>query len=129
MTKKIPIKTIEITRVEGLITDSFQKVTVTSFAAANSELTWMARTAPAVGYDKVDFRITWQDEQFYEGRYELTENMSADLGKHVLTFCSVHGGRLRPERLTLEEYDRILQFLGDKVKAFADLLDQYSLED
>lgn len=64
---KIPVKSIWLRRAEGPHMDLGQS-TVTSFEAADAVLKKWARTAPDDrSYNKVDFKVTWQDEETYEG--------------------------------------------------------------
>jgi hypothetical protein len=88
MIDKIPVKTIRIQRAEGRIgLDSFDPVTVTTWAEANAILRSWARTAPGPGqgYHKCDFTVTWADGETYNGRYDLEgrETETADLEAHI----------------------------------------------
>lgn len=63
---------IELSRAEGVRS----KYVATSFLEANTQLYKWSRTAPDVGYDKVDFKITTEENFSYTGVFHLTSNNS-----------------------------------------------------
>lgn len=79
---------IRLQRAEGNVTtDSFDPVTVTSWAAANQVLRSWARTAPTwgAGYHKCDVWLTGADGVTVKIRYDLTgaETATADLRAYM----------------------------------------------
>ncbi len=112
MTNKTPVTEICIRRIEGRIgLDSFDPVTVTTWAEANATLRAWARTAPGPGqgYDKCDFTVTWADGETYNGRYDLEgqETETADLAAHVLAHARFMAGQWR-SWASPEQYAAIL---------------------
>jgi hypothetical protein len=104
---------ITITRAEGnLNTDSFEPVTVASFAAANALLHAWSETAPARGgYNKCDFSITWADGSTYSGRYDLKHHSiePASLTQHMTDQAEFYTGKFCPLHMKQTDYDRFLQ--------------------
>ena len=88
---------IRLQRAEGSTSDSFDPVTVTTWAAANHVLRSWARTAPGPrdGYHKCDVWLTWADGEPVKVRYDLTgaETATADLRAYLagLGFAEVTG--------------------------------------
>lgn len=108
---KIPVKSIWLRRAEGPNWDLGQR-TVASFEAADQVLRKWSETAPEKGgYDKVDFKVTWQDGETYEGRYDLVHRnvAMASLSTHIQEFCSFHGGLWCPSHLKRKDYDQFIE--------------------
>ncbi len=109
----ITIATVTITRAEGQIgLDDFNPHTFDSMIEANSYLRDMALTAPnSGGSDKVDFKVTFEDEQSYTGTYDLKQEDMAtgDLSAHMRAFVRFNTGRHCPEHLTPEQYQEFTQ--------------------
>lgn len=108
---KIPIKSIWLNRAEGPNWDLGER-TVSSFEDANRVLRKWAETAPkGGGYDKVDFKVTWEDGETYEGRYDLVreDTSKASLEKHMREFCSFHGGLWCPPHMKRQAYDEFIE--------------------
>ena len=61
------------------------------FAQADRVLAQWWKTAPHLGYHKVDFTIHYEDGEVYQGRYDLGEDHLA-LGRHIHDFCLVMSG-------------------------------------
>ena len=71
-----------------------------------------AQTAPKwEGYNKVDFRVIWEDGEIYEGRYDLVRQdmTKANLAQHMREFCSFHGGLWCPSHVKQEVYEEFLE--------------------
>ena len=86
---RIAVKEIELDRAEGP-THLCGKVIVSDFASANLRLATWALTAPksGKGYNKIDFKVTWEDGETYEGRYDLNQEVEddekgQDLARHI----------------------------------------------
>lgn len=103
----INIASVTITRAEGTINlDSFE-----SMIEANSYLQDMALTAPANGgYHKVDFKVTFEDEETYTGRYDLKqEDMTkGDIADHMRSFVRFNTGQSCPAHMTPEQYEEFI---------------------
>ncbi len=110
---KIKVKKITLDRAEGPTALLGPPVTRSSFEDADRILRDWAHTAPAGGgYDKVDFRIEWQDGETYEGRYDMKredESRANLLGSHVQEFLSFQGGLWCPPHLSREDYEAYLE--------------------
>jgi hypothetical protein len=106
---------------------------------ATCVLMQMAHDAPTLGYDKTDFRITWEDGYVYEGRYDLhhisqqqeNPNRCIDLADHIRGFILFCSGTRRPHHLSEEEYEKILVMYAmttpEKRQACLDWLAKYEL--
>lgn len=108
---KIPVKSIWLDRAEGYTRD-LETVTVSSFEAADAVLRKWARTAPeGGGYNKVDFKVTWEDGETYAGRYDLVraDTTKASLSTHMKEFCSFHGGLWCPPHMKRQIYDEFIE--------------------
>ncbi len=95
--------------------------------AANSFLTGLAKTAPGPrgGYDKTAFRVTWEDGETYEGRYDLhhvqcrqeNPNGLIDLGDHVRGFLEFYAGLRKPSHMKQEDYEHCIGCHGSEFQA------------
>lgn len=79
---------------------------------ANAILASWSHTAPrSGGYDKCDFKVTYEDGEEYEGRYDLT-HMSVDgypsLERHMGSFLGCISGRRKPAHMKTVDYERYL---------------------
>ncbi len=114
----IPAVKIEITRAEGLTSEVTGKPEVCTDAhidgaweCANHVLVKWSGTAPKEGgYDKCDFKVTWEDGETYEGRYDLKHYTIEypNLAKHIYDFLMFHAGLKKPAHMSTEEYQRYL---------------------
>lgn len=77
---------------------------------ANEILARWAVTAPTRGYDKVDFKVSWEDGETYEGRYSLKYHdiILANLGRHIHSFLMFY--LEKPRHLSKENYQDILDY-------------------
>jgi hypothetical protein len=107
--KKCPTRKITITWTESRNVEpgtSFEGPTC--WRDANAAILHIAKDAPEGGaYDKTGFTIEWADGKDYEGRIDVTREMSrlaAPLTKHVLDFNTFASGRQCPPHLTEERY-------------------------
>ncbi len=108
----IGIANIEITRIEGNTDlDNFKPHTFDSMVEANSYIKDIASSAPEHGgYDKVDFKVTFEDEETYTGRYDLKRDhtTTGDLGDHMRSFVRFYTGRSCPAHMTPEQYEEFI---------------------
>ena len=95
---KIKIKSIYLDKVEGkpyketILSETFGSET--AWMIANSKLIRWAKGIKAYpighdcyfSYEKVDFKITWEDGEEYDGRYDLHANEHANIGKQIKRF-------------------------------------------
>jgi len=104
---------ITITRAEGNTeTDTFEPVTVASFAAADAVLHAWSETAPSRGgYDKCDFSIIWPNGDTYSGRYDLKHHSKepASLTRHMVDNGEFHTGKFCPLHMSQADYDSFLK--------------------
>ena len=130
-----PMKII-LTRAEGEIgVDSFDPTEAASFREADSILRKWALTAPKkLGYNKVDFKVIFDDGEIYEGRYDLKykDKAEASLENHMKDFLRFLAG-LSPAWMSEKQY---AQFLEEDEKrepgrrqACLDFLGRYDLGD
>jgi len=131
---KIRVRNVWVRRAEGPTKDLGQH-TVDSLEAADAHLKRWARTAPKDGsIDKVDFRISWEDGQTYDGRYELRYDDARKaglIGPHVQDELIFHAGLRRPSHLSREDYEAYLvrsEMEGGPAQAdYLDFLRKYEL--
>lgn len=86
---KTQIKEIWINKAEGKTSECFD-ITVNSMEKANKMLALWAKNAPTMGYDKCDFKVTFEDGEIYEGRYDL-KNIELEepcLSSHMIGFIT-----------------------------------------
>jgi hypothetical protein len=136
---KIQIKSIEIERAEGLITECV-RVTVANFAQAESTLGRWSQTAPNNGgYHKCDFKVTFVDGETYEGRYDLSRNRADQdaptLKEHILRHVRFYAGAYREalpsylSHMTLTNYHRMIgRLTTDQQAEYAKFLETYEIE-
>ena len=113
---KIPVESVWVNRAEGPTKDLGERTTST-LEAADAILRRWSKTAPEEGhgYNKVDFKITWQDGESYVGRYDLQREDATKknlIGEHVQQFLTFHAGYWRPSHMTPEQYTTYLERVG-----------------
>lgn len=120
---------IEIERVEGKKSECGRH-TVTTWTAANTLLNQMSHTAPECGgYDKTDFKVTFDDGSEYAGRVDLSRDQSQNLGYHILEFARFYSGRHCPSHLDDSDYSRLMsQHSPEQKEAYGQILDEYDLD-
>lgn len=138
---------VKVTKVEFPFSENgwFQQVyrkrkaEFKSVEEATNVLTKMGHTAPTSGYDKTDFRITWEDGEVYKGRYDLhrigmrqeNPNGCIDLADHVQSFVLFLSGTRRPSHMDDDQYEKCLNLYGmttpEKRQACLDWLAKYEL--
>lgn len=133
---KIPIDSVWVSRAEGPTKDLGERTT-SSLEAADAILRRWSRTAPEKGhgYNKVDFKITWQDGESYLGRYDLEQEDGTKknlIGEHAQQFLTFHAGYWCPSHMTKEQYQAYLEQTGfgedSENRAMAKkLLEEYEL--
>lgn len=92
---KIKIKTIEFPFSES--GNPCLKSVYTSWKSAENALASVV--PPAIGYYKTDFRITYEDNNVYEGRYDIGSD-TPSLSSHIQGFCErIIGNAKRVDKL------------------------------
>jgi hypothetical protein len=137
---KVEVTGITIRRTEGRASvvdeprneGGYTQRTVTSFAEADFLIRQMATTAPGdgVGYDKVDFVVTWEDDNVYEGQFDLRRHDTMyrnHLQRQIKGFLRYLAGKLRPPDMTQEEYAEIVASRPDEQAQALDMLDSVDL--
>ena len=100
---KIKAKEIWLRRAEGKIEEcgAISVIGDNLWERANEILQKWGLTAPEVGYDKCDFKVTFDDGEEYEGRFDLQlggrDTDGSTLNEHILDFLRVFCGELVPE--------------------------------
>ena len=135
---KIGIKSILIDQQEGL-TSALVKVQVSTWAAANALLARICAAAPKDGtYHKVSFKISWQDLETYDGRFDASQPGSSghevpDLSAHIRHLQEYCAGYACPKDMDQSMYEHRLAEkekrnpgVGDAARKF---LKTYSLAD
>jgi len=132
---KRPVASIRLYRAEGPTAelDRERTVTVTGRAAwlsARSVLLRWGTTAPRGGaYDKVDFEVTWEGGDTYNGCFDLHREGPFNVGEHIRQFQEVYGGLRKPAHMTPEQYAAFLDACTTPAAraACCALLDSYDL--
>jgi hypothetical protein len=124
-------KCIEITRVEGPtelcgITKEF----FGGWFEANAWLKRQADTFPKVGYDKHDFKVTFDDGQVYSGRLDCKhftrEDNDLDIHKHILEFCEWNAGIAKNPYCGKEKYEEWMKNSTEEEKqGYKDFIKKY----
>lgn len=108
---KIQAKEIWLRRAEGRI-DGCRAISVVGdnlWQRANEILQRWGTTAPekGEGYDKCDFKVTFDDGEEYEGRFDLQssgrDTDGCNLSEHIVGFLKIFCGEI----LTPEEAAKI----------------------
>ena len=132
-TGKVGVKSIWLKRAEGH-TPLPQPVTVSSYAEATKVLQDWARTAPEAGqgYDKTDFKVTFEDGETYDGTLDLkgidVPNNDTDVAKHIFDFMYFYTGKANPSHMKPQAYRDYIATQGEDSKKNAlDFLAKYDL--
>lgn len=130
---KVPMKTIEFIWSESnSIPD---KTVVTTWQAAQALISAALQEYDMhemMGYFKTKFKITWEDEETYEGRLDISPREDKNLGLHVIEFARFYGGMLAdneiPSHLTPATYRGLVAHQSEEtIAAYKELLDKYEL--
>lgn len=131
---KIKAVKFEITRAEGPTHLCGKKTPVSSWKEADAIFSEVARTAPTTGgYDKCDFRITFEDGETYEGRMDVKGNPDENetLAQHVGQLARFYAGRRKPDHLNQQQYDDFLaqneSYNPGLANSYAEFLDKYEI--
>jgi hypothetical protein len=68
-------------------------------------------------YNKTRFRVEWENGTVYNGaRMDIGDNALRcwDLGSHLRTYMEHYSGRIRPEYMSDDEYDRFMSFTSQE---------------
>ncbi len=129
----IQVKNIWINRAEGFSDECGIDHIVSDFNEADAMLAQMSQSAPDdFGYNKVDFRITFEDDNTYEGTYDLKHYSVElpDLEGHVARELNFYAGNYCPDHMTVEQYRDFLTSLDgnmDIQKRMLRFLDDYEI--
>lgn len=132
---KIKVKEVWLNRAEGPKGQTGERI-VHSLEAADEVLKKWAQTAPKPGggYDKTDFKVTFDDGETYEGRYDLKQEdrkKKSLLGTHIQENLVFYGGLHRPSHLTAEQYDQFIENMsregGPTQEDYIEFLRKYEL--
>lgn len=125
----IKTKTIWLHRAEGEIGPD-STATVATWAEAESVLRGWSHTAPEDGsYHKCDFKITYEDGQVYDGRYDLTQPRDVTLEEHVRHFVEVGSGYRRPAKWDEKTHQMILNRNPELTKSLGIFREKYAIGD
>lgn len=101
-----------------------------SFEDADRLLRKIAEHGPDLGYYKTDFVIEFENDDTYEGRFDVErlDRGLPDLRKHVREFVSFYAGLRKPAHLTDKQYQTIIQRAGaDGPNKYAAFLENYEV--
>jgi hypothetical protein len=104
---KAKVTGIWLNRAEGPVALCGER-SVRNFAEANDVIRSWARTAPkGGGYDKCDFKVSYDNGDTYSGRYDMTYDdvCGADmLQKHIRSNVDFYSGKSRPLHMDEKRY-------------------------
>jgi hypothetical protein len=113
------VRSITLTRAEGLHAEVGHPRTVTSWHVADAVLLQWGATAPhpGHGHHKVDFLIVFTDGVEYRGTYELRYEFTVTLQEHVRSFVEYATGDHKPAHMTDVQYAELLSYAGPTAQA------------
>lgn len=131
----ISVKAIELTRIEGPIGECDNLYEFATYEQANNMLRAWSDSAPKTGgYDKCDFKITFEDFETYEGRYDLRhwscgqdEGTGINLRQRIRDHLLFIVGKRRPGWMTDEEWESTKQYNQPYVRGATDYLENYDV--
>jgi len=99
---------------------------------ANVWLSRQSHTYPKTGgYDKHDFRVTFEDGETYEGRLDCQhpecDDPDLNVAKHVRDFLEFLAGTRRPAHMKPEDYERVVARDPKNREAAAEFLANYDI--
>lgn len=121
----VRVNRIFIQRVEGPTELTRIKHTAFSWEEARNILKNMGLTAPAEGYDKVDFKILFTNGDVYNGRYDLQQNdeFGGSLFAHVRSFCEFYAGLCYPLPDHIQSQAAYEEMIAESAMAYVKFLD------
>lgn len=130
----IPATSIRLDRAEGTHADVQAHHVVLSgpyvWHEADQTLVRWSDSAPATGgYDKTDFTVTFADGQTYQGRFDMM-HWSVEmpsLAGHVRGFLRFYAGEERPDHITPQQYQRLLDQQPELTEATRKFLQSYAI--
>ena len=129
---KVKVKEIYLNRLEGKSVYCNKPVIFKSYKEARSKLFDWGMNAPmeGEGYDKVNFKVTFEDGETYTGRLDIKHpsatNNDLDVSKHVRDHILFYCGDQKPYWMTKERYELSLQ--GVNTQEYKDFFNKYDLE-
>ncbi|MFO1442846.1 hypothetical protein KDN24_06410 [Bacillus sp. Bva_UNVM-123] len=134
---KTPEKKIEVKEITFLWSESNQvkdNTTVKTFEEAEQIIFNIAIHKDTGGYDKTQFKITWEDGHTYTGRIDVLSSHTSgqELKKNIENHCTFFAGERKGYHVTMEDYENTLRAYGiteDDKKEYRLFLDTYMLED
>lgn len=140
---KIAVKKIWLARGEGPTAEIGQVTIEPRFSGARRGTTsehlydladavlrlWASSAPASGGYDKVDFIVTFDDGETYEGRFDMTRADRFEeqlLQRHMWESLTFSAGVRKPSHLSKEDYKRYLANIGpDRMREAKEMLDKY----
>jgi hypothetical protein len=110
----IRVKKVWLNRAEGPTKLLTGPRTASSLEDADRIIKGWATSAPKDGgYDKVDFKVTWDDGEIYEGRYDMVyaDSWKANIGDQIRRFLSFYGGAECPYHMEQDKYEKTVAML------------------
>jgi hypothetical protein len=95
---------------------------------ANNALSDWRVTAPSDGsYHKCDFKVTYEDGETYEGRYDLSKKTRTTIEEHMTRHCEFYAGRWVPPHLRNYEPEALAALISAQKDAYNVFLDNYAI--
>lgn len=131
----IKVKNIELTRVEGPIDECDETLVFETYIQANEQLRKWSITAPTTGgYDKCKFLVRFEDDDTYEGRYDLKglgceqdEGYGINLQKRINDHLRFIANKVRPAWMNDEQWEESKKFNESYVASAEAYLEKYEV--
>jgi hypothetical protein len=128
---KIKVKEILLSRTEGPINLCYKNMSFPSFTAVNIFLLGASNTFPKNGgYDKHDYKITFEDGETFEGRLDCKHFSCSDndlnLLAHILNYCEWQAGLTKYPHCGEKRYKEYLaQYTEEEKQSYKDFIEKY----
>ena len=114
MSEKIKVKSVYLNRAEGPCAScgpcTFEGPDAMRDAQRQMYSWGITAPDPGNGYDKCDFIVTFEDDDTYQGRYDLQSTGLNDsgetIGQQMVNFVSFLAGLMRPAWMNDKEWAR-----------------------
>lgn len=117
------VKEIKLEKMEGNPENNFE-VKVGSWEAADKMLKlWQKQMNNC--YDRIEFKITFEDDGTYNGSHDLDANEDINLKDRVNTYIKARAGVEKPPKMSEETWESIKKNFVDE--SFKELLENYDV--
>ena len=97
---KAKVKSVWLYRAEGPINMNDREHTVETLEEAEDILSTWSLTVHKKASDKVDFKVTWNNDEAYEGTHYLKHERGETLSDQMISTLECYGGLKKPSHLS-----------------------------